>query len=47
MIKKRKNFFEFEKNKWVKISDTKKIDHFEKSLIKILKLFLNSRITLR
>ena len=41
VIKKRKNFFEFEKNKWVKISDTKKIDHFEKSLIKILKLFLN------
>ena len=41
VIKKRKNFFEFEKNKWVKISDTKKIDHFEKSLIKILKLFLD------
>ena len=41
VLKKRKNFFEFEKNKWVKISDTKKIDHFEKSLIKILKLFLN------
>ena len=41
VIKKRKNFFEFEKNKWVRISDTKKIDHFEKSLIKILKLFLN------
>ena len=41
VIKKRKNFFEFEKNKWVKINDTKKIDHFEKNLIKILKLFLN------
>jgi len=41
VLNKRKNFFEFEKNKWVKISDTKKIDHFEKSLIKILKLFLN------
>ena len=41
VIKKKKNFFEFEKNKWIKISDTKKIDHFEKSLIKILKLFLN------
>ena len=41
VLKKRKNFFEFEKNKWVKISDTKKINHFEKSLIKILKLFLN------
>ena len=41
VLNKRKNFFEFEKNKWVKINDTKKIDHFEKSLIKILKLFLN------
>ena len=38
---KKKGFFEFEKNKWVKISDTKKINHSEKNLIKILKLFLN------
>ena len=38
---KEKGFFEFEKNKWVKISDTKKINHSEKNLIKILKLFLN------
>ena len=38
---KRKEFFGFEKNKWVKISDTKKINHSEKNLIKILKLFLN------
>ena len=38
---KKKEFFEFEKNKWVKISDTKKINHSEKNLVKILKLFLN------
>ena len=38
---KRKEFFEFEKNKWVKIIDTKKINHSEKNFIKVLKLFLN------
>ena len=38
---KRKEFFEFEKNKWVKIIDTKKINHSENNLVKILKLFLN------
>ena len=38
---KRNEFFEFEKNKWVKIIDTKKINHSEKNLVKILKLFLN------
>ena len=38
---KRKEFFEFEKNKWVKIIDTKKINHSEKNLVKIVKLFLN------
>ncbi len=41
VISKNKKFFEFEKNKWVKIIDTKKINHFEKNFIKILKLFLN------
>ena len=38
---KKKGFFEFEKNKWVKIIDTKKINHSEENLVKILKLFLN------
>ena len=37
-----KNYIEFEKNKWVKKIDTKKIDHYEKNFIKIFKLFLNS-----
>ena len=38
-----KDYIEFEKNKWVKKSDTKKIWHYEKDFIKIFKLFLNSK----
>ena len=41
IISKRMGFFEFEKNKWIKINDTKKINHSEKNITKILKLFLN------
>ena len=38
-IKKRnKNYIEFEKNKWIKMNDTKKINHHESNFIKILKL---------
>jgi len=43
VISKNKNFLEFEKNKWIKNIDAKKIDHFEKNFIKILKLFLNTK----
>ena len=43
VLNKRKKFFEFEKNKWIKICDTKKINHFEKNFIEILKSFLNIR----
>ena len=43
-IKKRiKNFIEFEKNKWIKIKDTKKINHYEPNFIRILKLFLGCK----
>ncbi len=38
-----KYFIEFEKNKWIKKSDTKKINHYEKDFIKIFKLFLGSK----
>ena len=38
---KDKKFLEFEKNKWIKKDDTRKINHFEKNILKILKLFLN------
>ena len=41
--KKHKNLIEFEKNKWIKSSDTKKIDHHETNFIKILKLFLGCK----
>ncbi len=38
-----KKYIEFEKNKWIKISDTKNIKHFEKNITKILKLFLGTK----
>ncbi len=38
-----RNFVEFEKNKWIKKKDLKKITHFEKNFIKIFKLFLNTK----
>ena len=38
-----KNFIEYEKNKWIKKSDIKKIDHIEKNFSKIVKLFLNTK----
>ena len=37
------NYVEFEKNKWVKIIDIKKIDHYENNFSRILKLFLNTK----
>jgi len=43
-IKNRKNnYVEFEKNKWVKVIDIKKIDHCENNFSRILKLFLNTK----
>ena len=41
--KKTKNFIEFEKNKWIKIHDIKKINHHESNFIKILKKFLGCK----
>ena len=43
IIKKNNKFLEFENNKWLKISDLKKIDHKEKNFIKIFKLFLKTK----
>ena len=40
IIQKNKKFIEFEKNKWIKKEDIKKIEHIEKDYLKILKLFL-------
>ena len=38
-----KNYIEFEKNKWIKKSDIKNIDHYEKNYMKIFKFFLNTK----
>ena len=43
IIHENKNFIEFEKNKWLKKSDIKKINHKEKDFSKILKLFLETK----
>jgi cell wall-associated NlpC family hydrolase len=40
IIQENKKFIEFEKNKWIKKNDIKKISHIEKDYLKILKLFL-------
>ncbi|MDC1085614.1 NlpC/P60 family protein [Candidatus Pelagibacter ubique] len=40
MIHENKKFIEFEKNKWIKKSNIKKIDHIEKDYLKVLKMFL-------
>ena len=42
MIQESKKFIEFEKNKWIKKSDVKNINHIEKDYLKILKLFLKT-----
>ena len=38
-----KKYIEFEKNKWIKKSDIKNIDHYEKNYIKTFKFFLNTK----
>ena len=43
IIQENKKFIEFEKDKWIKKNDVKKIDHIEKDYLKILKLFLNTK----
>ena len=37
------NYIEFEKNKWIKKNNVKKINHYEKNYIKIFRLFLGSK----
>ena len=44
MIKnKKRQFLEFDKNKWIRKNDIKKINFYEKNFVKILKLFINTR----
>ncbi len=40
IIQENKKFIEFEKNKWIKKNDIKKINHVESDYLKVLKLFL-------
>ena len=42
-IDENRNFIEFEKNKWIKKNNLKKINYFEKNYNKIFKFFLNSK----
>ena len=43
MIQESKKFIEFEKNKWIKKSDVKNINHIEKDYLKVLKMFLKTK----
>ena len=43
MIQESKKFIEFEKNKWIKKSDVKNINHIEKDYLKVLKFFLKTK----
>ena len=43
IIHENKNFIQFDKNKWLKKKDTKKIYHIEKNFVKILRLFLKTK----
>ena len=43
IFRKNKKFVEFEKNKWIKKTNIKKISYVEKNYLKILKLFLNTK----
>ena len=43
IIKENKKFIEFEKDKWIKKANIKKIKYVEKNYLKILKLFLNTK----
>tara|TARA_B110001452_G_scaffold173152_1_gene145100 strand:- start:17 stop:760 length:744 start_codon:yes stop_codon:yes gene_type:complete len=43
IIQEKKNYFEYEKNKWIRKTDIKKIEHTEKNYLKLLKLFINTK----
>ena len=42
-LRENNKFLEFEKNKWIKKKDLRKINHIEKNYSKIFKSFLNSK----
>ena len=42
-LENKKDYIKFEKNKWIKKKELKKLNHYEKNYKKILKLFLNTK----
>jgi len=45
ILKTNKKFVEYEKNKWIKKIDIKKINHNEKDYLRVLRLFLKTKYT--
>ena len=43
IIQEKGDSFEYEKNKWIKKKDVKKIKHVERNYLKLLRLFLNTK----
>jgi len=43
VIQENKKFIEFEKNKWIKKNNIKKINYIEKNYLEVLKLFLKTK----
>ena len=43
MVDSHRGFIKYEKNKWLKKKDIKKITHFDNDYLRILKLFLNTK----
>ena len=43
IINENKNYIQFDKNKWLKKKDVKKINHEEKDFLRILRLFLKTK----
>jgi gamma-D-glutamyl-L-lysine dipeptidyl-peptidase len=43
IIQEKRSHVEYEKNKWIKKKDIKKIKHTERNYLKILKLFINTK----
>ena len=43
ILKKKKNYVMFKKNKWIKAKDSNPINHKNKNILKILKLFLHCK----
>ena len=43
ILNKKRDYIEYDNNKWINKKDVKKISHYEKNFSKILKLFLNTK----